>query len=96
MARALEGIGFQNDRIVSNQSGRVLAEFAVRGVTLIWGELSRALRQAAERFGVRFEFGRAIDRFQERDREVLARFADGTSLSAAASSAQTAFTPAPR
>lgn len=80
VARALEGVGFQNDRIVfQNESGRVLAEVAVGGVTLIRGELSRALRQAAERFGVRFEFGKAIESIQERDGEVLARFADGTS-----------------
>ena len=80
VARALEGIGFQNDRLVfQNEGGRVLSEVAVGGVTLIRGELSRALRQAAGQFGVRFEFGKALESIQERDGEVLARFADGTS-----------------
>ena len=81
VAHALEGVGFQNDRLVfQNESGRVLAEVAVGGLTLIRGKLSRALREAAGQFGVRFEFGKAIESIQERDGEVLARFADGTSV----------------
>jgi 2-polyprenyl-6-methoxyphenol hydroxylase-like FAD-dependent oxidoreductase len=80
MAHALEGVGFQNDRLVfQNERARVLAEVAVGGTTLTRGGLSRALRQAAESLGVRFQFGKAIESIQERDGEVLARFADRTS-----------------
>lgn len=80
VAHTLEGVGFQNDRLVfQNERGRVLAEVAVGGVTLIRGGLSRALRQSAEQCGVRFEFGKAIESIQERDGGVIARFADGTS-----------------
>ena len=52
--RAIEGLGFQNDRLVfQNDAGRVLATVPVGGVTLMRGALSRALREAAERAGTR-------------------------------------------
>jgi hypothetical protein len=45
----LDGLGFQNDRLVfRNESGRVLAETAVGGVTVMRGALSRTLREAAQ------------------------------------------------
>jgi len=52
-------------------------------VTLMRGALSRALRQTAEQLGVRFEFDKAVESIQQRDGEVLVRFADGTSATSA-------------
>ena len=58
----IDGLGFQNDRLVfHNEAGRVLADAPVGGVTIMRGALSGALRDAAERAGVRFEFGKALD-----------------------------------
>ena len=79
---SLEEIGFQNDCLVfHNEAGRVLAEVPVGGVTLLRGALSRALRQAAEQRGIRFEFGKSIESVDQDHGSVLARFADGTSAS---------------
>jgi len=48
----LDALGFQNDRLVfRNESGRVLAETAVGGVTVMRGALSRTLREAAQQLG---------------------------------------------
>ena len=78
--RRLDGLGFQNDRLVfHNETGRTLAEVPVGGITLMRGALSRAVREAAEDAGVRFEFGKALSSVTERDGGVEARFADGTS-----------------
>ena len=75
----IDGLGFQNDRLVfHNEAGRVLADAPVGGVTIMRGALSRALRAAAERAGVRFEFGKALASIDERNGGVVARFADGT------------------
>jgi 2-polyprenyl-6-methoxyphenol hydroxylase-like FAD-dependent oxidoreductase len=75
----IDGLGFQNDRLVfHNEAGRVLADAPVGGVTIMRGALSRALRAAAERAGVRFEFGKALASIDERNGGVMARFADGT------------------
>jgi FAD-dependent urate hydroxylase len=52
-----DGLGFRNDRLVFHtETGRVLAEAPVGGVTLMRGALSRALREAAVDAGVRFVF----------------------------------------
>src|SRR5262249_54962339 len=59
---ALEGQGFLNDRLVfHNDGGRVLAQVAVGGVTLMRGAFSRVLRDAAAQLGVRFEFGKSVE-----------------------------------
>jgi 2-polyprenyl-6-methoxyphenol hydroxylase-like FAD-dependent oxidoreductase len=77
----LDGLGFTNDRLVfHNESGRVLADVAVGGMTMMRGALSRGLREAAQRQGVRFEFAKSLDAIQEEHGEVVARFADGTSV----------------
>jgi 2-polyprenyl-6-methoxyphenol hydroxylase-like FAD-dependent oxidoreductase len=79
LEHVLDGIGFQNDRLIfHNEAGRVLADVPVGGITVMRGGLSRALREAAERAGVRFEFGKALASIDERDGRVLAHFADGT------------------
>jgi 2-polyprenyl-6-methoxyphenol hydroxylase-like FAD-dependent oxidoreductase len=75
-------LGFQNDRLVfQNEAGRVLAEMPVGGRTVMRGALSRALREAAEKAGVMFEFGKALESIEERGGMVVARFADGTEAS---------------
>lgn len=80
--QALDGLGFQNNQLLFlNDAGRILAQVPVGGVTLLRGALSRALRQAAERLGVRFELGKAIESFDRSSGDVLVRFADGTSTS---------------
>ncbi|HKE88573.1 MAG TPA: NAD(P)/FAD-dependent oxidoreductase [Vicinamibacterales bacterium] len=80
LGRRVDGLGFQNDRLVfHNETGRMLADVAVGGNTLMRGALSRALREAAEEVGVRFEFGKALSSVTVRDGGVEARFADGTS-----------------
>jgi 2-polyprenyl-6-methoxyphenol hydroxylase-like FAD-dependent oxidoreductase len=76
----LDGLGFQNDRLVfHNESGRLLADVSVGGVTMMRGALSRRLREAAERSGVRVEFGKSLASIEARDGDVVARFLDGTS-----------------
>ncbi len=81
----LDGLGFQNDRLIfHNESGRVLADVPVGGITVMRGALSRALRAAAERAGVRFEFGKALASIDDRDGNVLTRFADGSTARARA------------
>jgi 2-polyprenyl-6-methoxyphenol hydroxylase-like FAD-dependent oxidoreductase len=80
-----DGLGFPNDRLVfHNESGRVLADVPVGGITVMRGALSRTLREAAQRAGVRFEFGKALTVIEDRDAGVLARFADGTTARARA------------
>jgi FAD-dependent urate hydroxylase len=75
----LDSLGFQNDRLVfHNETGRVLAEVPVGGITVMRGALSRAVREAAEEAGVRLEFGKALSSATEHDGRVAARFADGT------------------
>lgn len=82
VAHLTDDIGFRNDRIVFlNEAGRVLADAAVGGRTLMRGALSCALREAALHRGVRFEFGKALTSVEEGADGVLARFADGTSAS---------------
>jgi len=62
----LDGLGFQNDRLVfHNETGRTLAEVAVGGVTVMRGAVSRVLREAAEEAGVRFEFGKTLSSLTE-------------------------------
>jgi FAD-dependent urate hydroxylase len=83
LERLLDGIGFQNDRLVfHNETGRVLADVPVGGVTVMRGALSRALREAAENAGVRFEFGKTLATIDEHGRGVVARFRDGTTSNA--------------
>jgi NADPH-dependent 2,4-dienoyl-CoA reductase/sulfur reductase-like enzyme len=56
LGRRLDGLGFQNDRLIfHNETGRVLADVPVGGVTIERGALSRMLREAAEDAGVRVE-----------------------------------------
>ena len=77
-----ERLGFRNDRLVSHSdTGRLLADAPVGGITLMRGALSRVLREAAIDAGVRFEFGKVLDSVEERDHGVVARFGDGTSAS---------------
>jgi len=80
-----ERLGFRNDRLVfHSDTGRLLADAPVGGITLMRGALSRVLREAAIHAGVRFEFGKVLDSVEERDDEVVARFGDGTTASARA------------
>jgi 2-polyprenyl-6-methoxyphenol hydroxylase-like FAD-dependent oxidoreductase len=66
--------------VFHNETGRVLADVPVGGVTLLRGALSRALREAAVGAGVRFEFGKTLEGVEEHDGGVIARFADGTTV----------------
>ena len=75
----LDGLGFQNDQLIfHNEAGRTLAEVPVGGVTVMRGALSRAIREAAEDAGVRFEFGKTLSSVTAHDASVTARFEDGT------------------
>jgi 2-polyprenyl-6-methoxyphenol hydroxylase-like FAD-dependent oxidoreductase len=75
----LDGVGFRNDRLVfHNETGRVLAEAPVGGITMMRGALSRLLREAAEDAGVVFAFGKPLTRVTEHNGQVVAHFADGT------------------
>jgi 2-polyprenyl-6-methoxyphenol hydroxylase-like FAD-dependent oxidoreductase len=75
----LEGLGFQNDQLIfHNESGRTLAEVPVGGVTVMRGAVSRAIREAAEDAGVRFEFGRTLSSVTAHDSGATARFVEGT------------------
>lgn len=79
IASLTDGLGFRNDRLVFHtETGRLLAEASVGGITVMRGALSRALREAAVEAGVRFEFGKALESVVERDGGVVARFADGS------------------
>ena len=81
LGRRLDGLGFQNDRLVfHNETGRTLAEVAVGGVTVMRGAVSRVLREAAEEAGVRFEFGKTLSSVTEHDGNVTVRFADDTTV----------------
>jgi len=81
----LDDLGFENDRLVfHNERGRVLAETAVGGVTLMRGALSRRLRQAAHYHGVRVEFAKTLESIREQRDEVVVRFTDGTTHTARA------------
>jgi hypothetical protein len=57
----------------------VLVEVPVGGVTVLRGALSRAVREAAEDTGVRFEFGKALSSVTEQNGEEPPR---GTLLNA--------------
>ena len=82
LAHLPDGLGFRNDRLVfHNETGRVLADVPVGGITIMRGALSQALREAAIEAGIRFEFGKALESVTEDDGEVAARFADGTTAS---------------
>lgn len=77
-------LGFRNDRLVfHNDTGRVLADAAVGGITVMRGVLSRALREAALAAGVRVVFGKELHAVAERDGGVVATFADGTTATGA-------------
>ncbi len=79
LRQRLDGLGFRNDRLVfHNETGRVLAEVPVGGVTVMRGVLSRAIRDAAGDAGVRFEFDKTLASLTEHDGGVTARFADGS------------------
>ena len=81
LGRRLDGLGFQNDRLVfHNEAGRTLAEVPVGGVTVMRGAVSRVLRAAAEEAGVRFEFGKTLSSVTEHDGNVTVRFADDTTV----------------
>jgi len=74
-----DNVGFRNDRLIFHtETGRVLADVPVGGVTVMRGALSRALRAAALAAGVRFEFGKALESVTEHAGGVVATFADGT------------------
>ena len=71
--------GFVNDRIIfRNESGRVLANVAVGGVTLLRGELSRQLREAALQAGARFVYSKRLDWVHQDDSCARACFVDGS------------------
>jgi 2-polyprenyl-6-methoxyphenol hydroxylase-like FAD-dependent oxidoreductase len=53
-------------------------------VTMMRGALSRRLRQVAQRHGVRFEFAKTLEAIRQQHGEVVARFADGTTVAAGA------------
>ena len=53
LQKRVAGLGFQNDRLIfCNEAGRVLAETSVGGVTLMRGDLSQILREAAIEAGI--------------------------------------------
>jgi len=82
LAHLTDNLGFCNDRLVFySETGRVLADVPVGGVTLMRGVFSCALREAAVDAGVRFEFGKALESVVERNGGVVARFADGSTAS---------------
>ena len=75
----IPGLGFRNDRLeFLNDAGRVLADAPVGAITVMRGELSRVLREAAITAGVQFEFGKVLESVTQADADVVARFADGT------------------
>jgi 2-polyprenyl-6-methoxyphenol hydroxylase-like FAD-dependent oxidoreductase len=79
LGHLLDDLGFANDRLVfQNEAGRVLADVPVGGATVRRGGLSGALRQSAERAGVTFAFGKALESVEDGPGGVVARFADGT------------------
>jgi 2-polyprenyl-6-methoxyphenol hydroxylase-like FAD-dependent oxidoreductase len=81
LERVLDGLGFQNDHLTfQNETGRELADLPVGGITLLRGRLSRALREAAERAGVRFVFGKSLHTIETHGHGVVARFTDGASV----------------
>lgn len=76
-----EASGFVNDRIIfRGESGRVLANVAVGGVTMLRGDLSRELRKAAAQVGARFAFSKRLDRVTQDEGGVCAHFVDGSVL----------------
>src|SRR5262249_19561118 len=80
LKRAADDLGFRNDRLVfHNDSGRVLAEVEVGGITVMRGELSAAIREAAEEAGGRFEIGKTLSSVAGGHGDVVATFAAGTS-----------------
>jgi 2-polyprenyl-6-methoxyphenol hydroxylase-like FAD-dependent oxidoreductase len=82
LAHLTDGLGFRNNRLVfHNETGRVLADVPVGGVTIMRGALSRALREAAVEAGVRFEFGKALESVTEHNSGMITRFADGATAS---------------
>src|SRR5262252_9265895 len=71
----LAELGFRNDRLVFHtETGRVLADAPVGGVTVMRGALSRGLREAALAAGVRVEFGKPVESVAQRDGGVVVRF----------------------
>ena len=75
----LDGLGFQNDRLVfHNETGRLLAEMPVGGITVKRGALSRMLRDAAVNAGIRVEFGKSLSAVTTYRDGVVAHFTDGT------------------
>jgi len=83
LGRQVDELGFHNDRLIfHNETGRLLAEVPVGGVTMMRGTLSRAVREAAQDAGVRFEFGRALSSVTQHERCIDARFGDSTATAA--------------
>jgi 2-polyprenyl-6-methoxyphenol hydroxylase-like FAD-dependent oxidoreductase len=81
LAGAIENLGFLNDRLVfQSDSGRVLADVAVGGITMRRGELSRALREAATAAGADIQFGKRLLTVEEWGGGVAARFSDGETV----------------
>ena len=79
LEKQLSGLGFRNDRLeFLNDSGRVLADASVGAITVMRGELSCALREAAIQVGVQFEFGKALESVAQESDNIVARFADST------------------
>ena len=75
----VEAIGFRNDRLsFQSDNGRVLAETSVGGLTVMRGALSRYLRDAATRAGVRFDYGKALTSVADAADHVVATFSDGS------------------
>ena len=81
LGRRLDGLGFQNDRLIfHNEAGRALADVPLGGVTVMRGALSRVIRETAEEAGVRFEFGKRLSSVMEHEGNIAALFADGTTV----------------
>jgi 2-polyprenyl-6-methoxyphenol hydroxylase-like FAD-dependent oxidoreductase len=75
-------IGFPTDRLdFHDRDGHFLASVPAAGVTVLRGVLSRVLRTTAEKLGVRFEFGKALDAIRENESDLTAHFSDGTTRS---------------
>src|SRR5262249_15883971 len=79
LAERIAGLGFLNDRLIfHNETGRVLAETAVGGVTLMRGALSQILRESAIDAGIPVEFGKRLREIESRDGRMALTFEDQT------------------
>lgn len=79
----VQRIGFPNDHLqFQDCEGRSLASVPAAGITVMRSALCRALRDTASKLGVRFQFGKILERIEENENDVSACFSDGMAISA--------------